>query len=243
MDVAEGLRVLVAAGYGAGAGALLPRPAYRLSVEPGEAWRGRCPDGHPLRGRGGGWLGRARCGVCGTYGRSARAFSAGSALVCAALALVVGPRPELAVWLLGVPVALLLAAVDRAVNRLPDILTMPLAFGTAALLGVAALLPGAGGSWPRALLGGVVLSAAHGVLFLIQPNAMGFGDVKLALPLGLALGWYGWGALLTGAFLGFLSGAVYGTALVLRGRATRSSALAFGPFMVLGTLGGLLLAA
>ena len=243
VDVAEGLRVLVAAGYGAGAGGLLPRAAYRLSVEPEEAWRDRCPAGHRLRGPAGGWLGPARCAACGSYGPSARVFAAASAVACAALAVAVGPRPELGVWLLAVPVALLLAGVDRAVNRLPDILTLPLAFGTAALLGVASLLPGAAGSWTRALLGGLVLGAAYGVLFLIQPNAMGFGDVKLALALGVALGWYGWGALLTGAFLGFLAGAVYGTALVLRGRASRSSALAFGPFMVLGALAGLLLAA
>ncbi|EST39021.1 hypothetical protein N566_04315 [Streptomycetaceae bacterium MP113-05] len=245
MDVAGGFWVLGAAGYGAGAGVLVPRVAYRLAVEPEEAWRGECPAGHPLRGVMRGWLGRARCGDCGgrAYGARGWLFALASAVVCVALALVVGARPELGVWLLATPVALLLAAVDRAVNRLPDVLTLPLAFGTAVLLGVATLLPGAAGSWWRALLGGVVMGAAFLVLFLIQPNGMGFGDVKLALALGVALGWYGWGALLTGAFLGFLAGAVYGTALVLRGRASRRTALAFGPFMVLGALAGLLLGA
>lgn len=234
---------LGAAAYGAGTGALMPRAAYRLAVEPEEAWRGECPAGHPLTGPARGWLGRARCPGCGgrAYGARVWRFAVASAVVCAVLALVVGPRPELGVWLLAAPVALLLAAIDRAVNRLPDVLTLPLAFGTAALLGVASLLPGAAGSWPRALLGGVVMGAAYFVLFLIQPNGMGFGDVKLALALGAALGWYGWGAVLTGAFLGFLALAVYGTALVLRGRASRSAPLAFGPFMALGALAGLLL--
>lgn len=241
-----------AAAYGAGVGGLLPRAAYRLSVEPEEPWRDGCPQGHPLRGPAGGWLGRARCGGCasagtarGSYGSGPRTwvFRVAGAVVCGASAAVVGPRPELGVWLLAAPVALLLAAVDRAVNRLPDILTLPLALGTASLLGVAALLPGAAGSWPRALLGGAALAGTYGVLFLIQPNGMGFGDVKLALTLGTALGWYGWDVLLAGAFFGFLAGAVYGTALVLRGRAGRRTAMAFGPFMALGAWAALLLGA
>lgn len=242
-----GLWALAAAGYGAAVGVLLPRAAYRLSVEPEEAWREECPRAHTLSGPAGGWLGRAPCGRCARsgerYGPRAWVFCVAGAVACGAIAVAVGPRPELGVWLLAAPVALLLAAVDRAVNRLPDVLTLPLAFGTAALLGVAALLPGAAGSWPRALLSGAVLGGAYFVLFLIQPNGMGFGDVKLALALGLGLGWYGWDVLLAGAFLGFLAGAVYGTALVLRGRAGRGTAMPFGPFMVLGAWAGLLLGA
>ncbi|MCF6522021.1 prepilin peptidase [Streptomyces sp. JJ36] len=234
--------MLLAAGFGLAAGVLLPRAVYRFSVGPEEPWRDRCPAGHPLPGPAGGWLGRAYCAGCpGPYGPRARWFAVAGAVVCGTLAAVVGPRPELAVWLVAVPAGLVLAAVDRAVNRLPDVLTLPLAGGVTALLGVAALLPGAEGSWPRAVLGGVVLAGVFGVLFLIQPNGMGFGDVKLALALGVALGWYGWGVLLVGAFLGFALCAVYGTVLVLRGRADGGTALAFGPFLVLGALAGVLL--
>ncbi|MEU9005395.1 prepilin peptidase, partial [Streptomyces sp. NPDC048551] len=50
--------VLLAVAYGAAAGLLgLPRAAYRLSVDAGEPWRERCPEGHPIAG----WLGPARC--------------------------------------------------------------------------------------------------------------------------------------------------------------------------------------
>ncbi|MEU6480694.1 A24 family peptidase [Streptomyces sp. NPDC047017] len=51
--------------WGAVTGALLPRAAYRFSVPAGEAWRSRCPGGHPLRG----WLGRGRCARCATATR------------------------------------------------------------------------------------------------------------------------------------------------------------------------------
>ncbi|MFF3165228.1 MULTISPECIES: prepilin peptidase [unclassified Streptomyces] len=52
--------VLAAALWGAAAGALLPRAAFRFAVPAGEPWRARCARGHPMRG----WLGRARCGRC-----------------------------------------------------------------------------------------------------------------------------------------------------------------------------------
>ncbi|MGI5480959.1 prepilin peptidase [Streptomyces lavendofoliae] len=166
-----------------------------------------------------------------------------TALVCGTLAAATGPRPELVVWLLAAPVAVVLALVDLAVHRLPDRLTLPLAAGTAVLLGGAALLPGNAGAWPSALLGGLTLGAGYFVLFLIHPSGMGFGDVKLALALGAALGWYGWGVLFVGAFAGFLLGAVYGFGLVVLRRATRKSAIPFGPFMIGGALLGLLLGA
>ncbi|WP_046508286.1 prepilin peptidase [Streptomyces odonnellii] len=164
-----------------------------------------------------------------------------TALACAALAAATGPRPELAVWLLLTPFAVVLALVDRHVHRLPDQLTLPLAAAAAVLLGATALLPGAGGSWTVALLGGLALGACYFLLFLINPNGMGFGDVKLALSLGVALGWYGWPVLFVGAFAGFLLGAVYGLGLVLLRRASRKSAIPFGPFMITGALIGLLL--
>ncbi|MGY5048555.1 prepilin peptidase [Streptomyces sp. 900105755] len=51
-----------AALWGATAGSLLPRAAYRFSVPAGEQWRAQCPAGHPVKG----WLGRVPCGACAT---------------------------------------------------------------------------------------------------------------------------------------------------------------------------------
>ncbi|MGJ5833585.1 prepilin peptidase [Streptomyces ossamyceticus] len=51
----------VAALWGAVAGALLPRPAYRFAVDEDSPWQTTCPAGHPLAGPAHGWLGRARC--------------------------------------------------------------------------------------------------------------------------------------------------------------------------------------
>ncbi|MET9582890.1 A24 family peptidase [Streptomyces sp. NPDC006539] len=279
----------VAALWGAATGLLVPRAAYRFSVEPEDAWRDTCPAGHPFSGVARGWLGSTWCAACAT-GASARTTAqsktaavpappdepdgpAGSAdastgegegrlgdpcaepvaryapavlapvattLGCAALAAATGLRPELAVWLLLAPVAVLLATIDRRVHRLPDRLTLPLAGAAVVLLGGVALLPEHAGSWLSALFGGLALGGFYFLLFLINPNGMGFGDVKLALSLGVALGWYGWAVVFAGGFAGFVLGAVYGFGLVILRRAGRKTGIPFGPFMIAGALLGIL---
>jgi leader peptidase (prepilin peptidase)/N-methyltransferase len=234
--------IAVAALWGAAAGALLPRAVYRFSVPSGEDWREQCPGGHPV----GGWIGRARCARCGP--EEARLGSAApviiaTALVCTALAAATGTRPELGVWLLLGPVGVLLAVVDFRVKRLPDVLTLPLAGAALVLLGVVALLPEHAGDWFTSLYGALALGGAFFVLFLVNPGGMGFGDVKLALGLGAALGWYGWPTLMLGTFAAFVLGALYGGALVVVQRAGRKTAIAFGPFLITGAFAGLLIGA
>jgi leader peptidase (prepilin peptidase) / N-methyltransferase len=224
------LLVAAAASWGLLAGLALSAAAYRLSVAPGEPWRpGERPGWR-------GWVGRGP-------GRSGVWQAAATAVVCGALAQVVAPRPELAVWLLLAPVAVVLTRVDLAVRRLPDVLTLPAAGGTAAALAVAALLPGHGGSWPGALLGGVALGAVYLALLLVNPAGIGLGDVKLAPTVGMVLGWYGWPVLFAGTCLGFVLGALTALVLLLTRRADRKTAIPFGPFMLLGAFGGVLLGA
>ncbi|KOG09229.1 prepilin peptidase [Streptomyces viridochromogenes] len=243
MSTSTGLLVLVAALWGAGAGALLPRPAYRFSVPDEEGWRDRCPVGHPIAG----WLGRARCGRCaaGTppYGPGAPRLAVATALVCAALAAATDTRPELGVWLLLAPVGVLLTVVDFRVRRLPNPLTLTLAVAAPALLGLVALVPEHAGDWPTALWATLALGAGYYVLWLINPGGMGFGDVKLAFGAGAVLGWYGWSTVMLGAFAGFLFGALYGWALVILRRTGRNTAIPFGPFLIGGAFVGLLIGA
>ncbi|MDF3292080.1 MULTISPECIES: prepilin peptidase [Streptomyces] len=224
------LLVATAALWGLASGAAVPRAAHRLAVRPGQERR---PGERP------GW--RGWIGPPSTVRDGWPAVLA--AVICAMLAQRAGVRPELAVWLLLVPLAVLLARVDLAVRRLPDVLTVPAAAGTVLLLGAAALLPGHTGSWPRALLGGLVLGAGYFVLLLANPAGMGLGDVKLAPTLGLVLGWYGWPVLFVGTFLGFALGGVTGLVLLATRRADRRTTIAFGPFMLVGALAGVLLGA
>ncbi|TLS41939.1 prepilin peptidase [Streptomyces montanus] len=230
-----------AAIWGAALGLLIPRCAYRFSVEPEEDWRDRCPDGHVI----GGWIGVARCrdGGAHAYGPSAPLVALATALVCAALAAATGTRPELGVWLLLAPLGVLLAVVDFTVQRLPDVLTLSLAGAALALLAVVAVVPEHAGEWLTALLGALALGGGYFVLFLINPQGMGFGDVKLALGLGAVLGWYGWGNVVLGTFAGFLFGGLYGMGLVVVRRAGRKTSIPFGPFLIAGAFVGTLIGA
>jgi leader peptidase (prepilin peptidase)/N-methyltransferase len=149
--------------------------------------------------------------------------------------LIHDPLPLLAFgWIAAIGVVL--AFVDVAVHRLPDRLTFA-AFGGALPLLALADLPRTG----RALIGSLALAAVYLLLVVASPGGMGLGDAKLALCLGLALGWYGWVAVVYGAAAGFLlSGLCAGVLLILR-RVTRKDSLAHGPFMLLGALAALML--
>lgn len=237
----------------------------------GEGWRDRCPVGHLIGGwigpaRCGACAGgtvpadagrpavRGGAGSLGTldprtgrdpalYGPSTPLVAMVTAAVCLLLALATGPRPELAVWLLLAPAGVLLATVDFKVQRLPDVVTLPLAAAALALLGPAALAPDHSGRWTGTLLGALALGALYFVLFLVNPNGMGFGDVKLAVGIGAVLGWYGWPVTVLGTLAGFLLGALYALALVLTRHAGRGTSMPFGPFLLAGALAGVLLGA
>nr|WP_164992957.1 A24 family peptidase [Streptomyces lydicus] len=235
--------MVLAAAYGVAAGVLLPRPAHRMAVGPEEEWCAVCPRGHAITGVARGWLGRGHCPRCGAYGPGALPMAAATALACAALAAATGPRPELVAWLAMTPVAVLLMAVDWRVRRLPDVLTLPLAVMAAVLLGLGGWFTDEGGAWRRALLGGLVLGACYLLLYVVNPQGIGLGDAKLAVGLGIALGWYGWRTLVHGGAAGVLLGALYGAGLLIVRRGARGTAMPLGPFMILGAFGVLLLGA
>lgn len=75
-------------------------------------------------------------------------------------------------------------------------------------------------------------------LFLLtRGKGMGFGDVKLAFPLGLILGWPN---TLVAVFLAFIIGAVAGLIAMSLKKKKLKSTIPFGPFLVLGTFIALL---
>ncbi len=133
-----------------------------------------------------------------------------------------------------------LSIIDLEHFLLPNRIVYPLALATVVLLTLAALGDGDWGALGRAVLGGVAGMVTLGVLHLASPRSMGFGDVKLAFVLGLALGWLGWGELVLGLFCGFLAGALVGVVLIALRRRGRKDHLPFGPFLAFGTIVGLL---
>jgi leader peptidase (prepilin peptidase)/N-methyltransferase len=138
-------------------------------------------------------------------------------------------------------VALFLIDVDH--HRLPDAIVLPLYPVTVVGLVLAGVVEG---SWPLASMAigvGVWLVVIGGIWFLTGGRGMGFGDVKLAPILGAVLGWVGVQQALVGLFLAFALGALVGIGLMVARRAGRRSAIAFGPFLLVGALAGLLVGA
>jgi len=88
----------------------------------------------------------------------------------------------------------------------------------------------------HAFIGLACASAFYLILALVYPAGIGWGDVKLSGLLGLYLGWIGPAALVIGLSAGFVLAAVAGVGLIVAGQATRKSQIAFGPFMLAGTL-------
>jgi leader peptidase (prepilin peptidase)/N-methyltransferase len=128
------------------------------------------------------------------------------------------------------------SVIDLEHMLLPNRVVFPALAMAVPLLAAAAAADGDWSRFVRALLGAAAASGALFVLAMVKAGAMGGGDVKLALLLGLCLGWLGWGHVALGLFLGFLLGSIVGVAL-LASRARRlKDHFAFGPFLAAGTL-------
>ncbi|WP_253182093.1 prepilin peptidase [Cellulosimicrobium cellulans] len=136
--------------------------------------------------------------------------------------------------------AAVLSVVDARTHRLPDAIVLPAWAGSLLLLAVAGLVTGDVANLVRAGAGGAVAFTAYAALRLAYPPGLGFGDVKLAGLLGTALGWFGWSALVVGLLVPFLLGGAWAVALLALRRASRTTAVPFGPFMVLGAALGVL---
>jgi leader peptidase (prepilin peptidase) / N-methyltransferase len=231
---------------GAAAGLLAGPPiravVFACSTEAGQPPRSTCPacPAKVLHGR---WRRLAvlpvtgRCPACrtriGPYPLAAEAAAGLALAVVAARATSVWELAALA-WL--ALIAVPLAFIDLAVHRLPDPLTATAFTGTLALLTTAALTAHQPGHLARAVIGAAALACFYLILCLIRPGEMGLGDAKLAASIGLALGWTSWQALIVGTFAGFALAAVYGGVLLFVHRATRTSQLPLGPFILLGAL-------
>ncbi|MDY6052037.1 MAG: prepilin peptidase [Rothia sp. (in: high G+C Gram-positive bacteria)] len=127
--------------------------------------------------------------------------------------------------------------IDVREHRLPDRIVLPLyVLVGVPLLGAIALVSSDPLAHARQVaVGGVLMFGFYGLMRLASRGALGLGDVKLAGVLGLLLGYFSPLNLLWGNLLIFLAGGLYSLVLILARRATGSTHIAFGPFMLLGT--------
>lgn len=153
------------------------------------------------------------------------ALACGAALgVLTLVRLGVTPHGVLAAGLLVVLTAA--AAVDARAHVLPNRLLGP---ALAAVL--AWQLAFAPARWVEWLVAGLGAGVFMLLPSLLRPGAIGMGDVKLAVLLGLALG----SDVMSALAIGFLSAAPVALVLLLHGDATaRRATMPYGPFLALG---------
>ncbi len=142
-------------------------------------------------------------------------------------------------------VLLAVSVVDLRLFRIPDRFVFPGLIVTLVLIVVASfiVLPSASDAFRVLRFAGVGLLTYFLILFffhLVYPRGMGFGDVKLALLMGVSLGWLATSyfnavyLVLIALFLGCVLGIVFG--LIWRLIQGRAGAFPFGPALAVAVI-------
>ncbi|WP_251153840.1 A24 family peptidase [Cellulosimicrobium sp. Marseille-Q4280] len=187
---------------------------------------------------------RGRCRDCGArFGVRhlvVELVGAAAFVVAGAVLLPTAGWAALAVVLVMVVGGLVLSLIDLQTHLLPDRVMLPWSIVLAVAMVAGTAVTGDWWALARAGIGAVALFAFYFAAAMAYPAGMGFGDVKLAAPLGAVMAFVGWPALAVGAFCAFLLGAIGSAVLALRGRLRRKTEVPFGPWMVAGALVGVL---
>ncbi len=179
---------------------------------------------------------RGRCRTCRTAISPRYLFvELGCGALFAGLAARLGYSYVLPAFLVLFAGLLALACIDVEHLTLPKKIVYPtLALESLLLLSAAARTNG----WDK-LLVAVICSLAWFVLFFLMnfasPKILGFGDVRLALLLGLGLGWFGWRYVILGFFAANLIGAIVGVTLIGMKKMSRREPIPYGVFLAAGT--------
>ena len=150
------------------------------------------------------------------------------------LAARLGYAWSLPAYLVFVSSLLALSCIDLELLVLPKKIIYPTLILVTSLLVIAS---GALNEWDRLRVGALCGAAWFVVFFLMNfasPRILGFGDVRLAPLLGLALGWLGWRYVVLGFFAANLMGAVIGISLIAAKRLAREQPVPYGVFLSAG---------
>ncbi|CAN5796008.1 hypothetical protein BH23ACT1_BH23ACT1_14090 [soil metagenome] len=176
-----------------------------------------------------------------TPGTHSPVLELATAVLFIAAALRLGSDWALPAFLVFFAALVAVTVIDLEHYIVPNRIVLATLVVSVPLLALAALVEGDWLSLRTALIGSVAAGAGLLVINLISPRGMGMGDVKLALVLGLYLGWLDLGHVLLGLFLGFLLGAVGGVALIALKLRTRRDHVPFAPFLAGGAVLAVLL--
>lgn len=151
------------------------------------------------------------------------------------------------VWLLIAYVSIVLSAIDLRLRIIPDQCNLLLGLLGALLLGFRYWHEGALSNFtgayasilgvPENPLVSALIAVAFaiflfgGTIYFTRGRGMGLGDLKLAIPLAIILGWPD---VLIAFMASFIIGSAVGLLMIAGKRATMKAAVPFGPFIVIG---------
>ncbi len=138
-----------------------------------------------------------------------------------------GLTPEAFVAAFACAALAVLAAIDIEHRLLPNRILFP-AFLVVVVAQVA-IAPDRAVEW---LLAGLAAAVFLALPLIIRRDAMGMGDVKLALLLGAIVGWKVFPAIVIGCFAML----PFALAMLVRDRSIKGATLPFGPFLAFGTV-------
>lgn len=92
------------------------------------------------------------------------------------------------------------------------------------------------GSVGGILLGALIMWCVMKILEVLSRGDLGGGDVKVSVLLGLYLGWLSLESVVTALVTAFASAGLFALLLLALRRAGRRTHIAFGPFLIAGTL-------
>jgi leader peptidase (prepilin peptidase)/N-methyltransferase len=140
---------------------------------------------------------------------------------------VLGLEPRAFIAAFTASVLAVLAAIDIEHRLLPNRILLPAT--VVVLVAQVAFYPEDAAQW---LLAGLAAAAFLALPLLIRRDAMGMGDIKLALLLGAAVGWHVFGAIV----IGCIAMVPVAVLMLARDGSIRGATLPFGPFLALGTI-------
>ncbi len=158
------------------------------------------------------------------------------ALLGAATANMFGFTLQLIAFGLLIAMALEQTLVDFCTHRLARGVTMRAALVGGPLLALAAINIDETTRIATMMAAFVATLVFFLVLSFISKGGIGSGDVRLAPVLAMFLGWLSWQHVYIGLASGFILGGIWAFTLIVTGKASRSSRIAFGPFLSVGAV-------
>ena len=166
---------------------------------------------------------RGRCRACRTR-ISVRypVVEAATAALFAAAAIRFGLVAEVGAYLVLFAALVALSMVDLDRHIVPRKIIYATAVLACPFLVAQVVVGGDPGHLVDAAIAGAASFAVLGLVHIVRPEGMGFGDVRLASLDGALLGFLGLGDAAVGLFLGVAAGAVVGVVLLALGRSAKT---------------------